>query len=172
MNATGAAAEHSAGTAGPGAAQGPATLDAAGIAARIPHAGRMCLLDGLLAWDAERIRCSATSHHDALNPLRSPLGLLSPVAVEYASQAMALHGGLSAPAGAPPRQGFLAAVRGMRWQVARLDTVPGPLIVEATRVAGSTGQAIYQFQIATEAGQCLVEGRATVVLDTPPAQPA
>lgn len=154
------------------AADSPATLDAAGIAARIPHAGRMCLLDGLLAWSAEHIRCRASSHHDADNPLRSPLGLLAPVAVEYASQAMALHGGLSAPAGAPPRQGFLAAVRGMRWHTDRLDTVEGPLIVEATRVAGSTGQALYQFQLGTEAGHCLVEGRATVVLDTPPALPS
>jgi predicted hotdog family 3-hydroxylacyl-ACP dehydratase len=150
----------------------PATLDAAGIAARIPHAGSMCLLDGLLAWDEGHIRCRASSHHRADNPLRSPLGLLAPVAVEYASQAMALHGGLSAAAGAPPRQGFLAAVRGMRWQVERLDTVEGLLIVEATRVAGSSGQALYQFQVGTESGRCLVEGRATVVLDTPPAQPA
>jgi predicted hotdog family 3-hydroxylacyl-ACP dehydratase len=148
-----------------------ATLDAAGIAARIPHAGRMCLLDGLLAWDAERIRCRATSHHDPANPLRTPLGLVAPVAVEYASQAMALHGGLSAPAGAVPRQGFLAVARGMRWQVQRLDTVPGPLIVEATRLAGGSGQALYAFTLADEAGRTLVSGRATVVLDTPPAQP-
>ena len=42
-------------------------IDRAGIAARIPHQGRMCLLDGVLEWDAERIRCCATSHRDPAN---------------------------------------------------------------------------------------------------------
>ena len=33
----------------------PATLDHAGIAARIPHSGRMCLLDRLLSWSPTEI---------------------------------------------------------------------------------------------------------------------
>ena len=37
----------------------PATLDRAGIAARIPHAGPMCLLDGLLSWTNDEIVCRA-----------------------------------------------------------------------------------------------------------------
>ncbi|TMH48667.1 MAG: hydroxymyristoyl-ACP dehydratase, partial [Betaproteobacteria bacterium] len=27
------------------------------IATMIPHAGSMCLLDGVISWDASRIRC-------------------------------------------------------------------------------------------------------------------
>ncbi len=40
------------------------------IAGLIPHAGAMCLLDGVLEWDEQRVRCVAHSHRDAANPLR------------------------------------------------------------------------------------------------------
>ena len=49
----------------------PQTLDHAGIAARVPHAGTMCLLDAVLQWDAEHIMCRATSHTAADHPLRA-----------------------------------------------------------------------------------------------------
>ena len=45
-------------------------LDHAWIATHIPHQGSMCLLDGVTAWDAQRIVCSASSHRTASNPLR------------------------------------------------------------------------------------------------------
>lgn len=144
----------------------PQTLDRDGIAARIPHCGSMCLLDGLLGWDADTVRCRASSHREATHPLRSPGGLLSPVAIEYASQAMALHGALTALAGATPSAGFLAAARSVNLHVARLDDVPGLLLVSATRLAGAELQALYQFALHDERGRLLVDGRATVVLNT------
>ncbi len=155
----------------------PATLDHAGIAQRIPHSGRMCLLHALQAWDAQSIRCTAISHRDANHPLRTENGLLAPVAIEYAAQAMALHGGLNAavfssPAGLSPhhrpRPGFLAAVRGVKMQVLRLDDVPGSLVVSAQRLAGDDRQALYRFAVHSAAGALLVEGRATVILNTQP----
>lgn len=150
----------------------PATLDRDGIAARIPHSGSMCLLDALLQWGPEHALCRATSHRDTTNPLRSPGGLLSPVAIEYASQVMALHGGLTAPPGSVPSAGFLAAARGVNLHVARLDDVPGPLLVSVTRLAGAEAQALYQFELRDETGRLLVDGRATVVLNTPLPRPA
>jgi predicted hotdog family 3-hydroxylacyl-ACP dehydratase len=149
----------------------PATLNRDGIAERIPHSGSMCLLDGLLAWDADSVRCRASSHHDAAHPLRSPAGLLAPVAIEYASQAMALHGALTAAPGSTPSAGFLAAARNVNLHVARLDDVAGLLIVSATRLAGAEQQALYSFALHDEAGRLLVDGRATVVLNTPLAPP-
>ncbi len=143
------------------------TLDHAGIAARVPHAGTMCLLDRLLDWSADHVRCRATHHRDPAHPLRSAGGLLAPVAIEYASQAMALHGSLAAAPGTPPTPGFLAAARGVRLHVPRLDTVEGELIVSATRMAGDGQQALYRFALEDAAGRPLVEGRATVVLNTP-----
>jgi predicted hotdog family 3-hydroxylacyl-ACP dehydratase len=146
----------------------PTTLDHAGIAARVPHSGRMCLLDRLLDWDAERITCSAASHRDPANPLRVAGGLLAPVAIEYASQAMALHGTLSAAPGTPPKPGFLAAVRGVKLLVPRLDDIEGELQIQARRLLGDTRQALYAFTLHSAAGVLLVEGRATVILDALP----
>jgi predicted hotdog family 3-hydroxylacyl-ACP dehydratase len=145
----------------------PRTLDHAAIAARVPHAGTMCLLDSLLDWSPDHVRCRARNHRDPAHPLRTAGGLLAPVAIEYASQAMALHGSLAAAPGTPPTPGFLAAARGVRLHVARLDAVEGDLVVSATKMAGDGQQALYRFALEDEAGRPLVEGRATVVLNTP-----
>lgn len=146
----------------------PGTLDQAGIAARIPHQGRMCLLQALQAWTGEHILCTAISHLDAANPLRADGVLWSACAIEYASQAMALHGVLSATESAAPRAGFLASVRGVQLMVPRLDTVPGPLQVAAYRLAGDGRQASYRFELHSAAGALLVAGRASVILDAMP----
>jgi predicted hotdog family 3-hydroxylacyl-ACP dehydratase len=141
------------------------TLDAAGIAARIPHSGRMCLLHQLLVCTDDSIRCSAISHADAHNPLRSGGGLSSATGIEYAAQAMALHGVLSAAPGAAPQAGFLASVRGVRLLVPRLDEVAGALQVSAQRLAGDAHQAMYAFALHDATQRLLVDGRATVILN-------
>lgn len=146
----------------------PGTLDHAGIAARIPHSGSMCLLDRLTHWSPEHIACTALSHLDARNPLRCGDALLSPAAIEYAAQAMALHGSLSAAPGTPPDPGFLASVRSVQLRVPRLDAVEGELQVEAQRLMGDARQAIYRFTLHSAAGALLVEGRATVILNALP----
>lgn len=148
-------------------AAAPARLDHAGIALRIPHQGRMCLLDRLLSWSSRQIHCAAENHREPDHPLRSASGLLSPCAIEYAAQAMALHGALLAPAEAGPRPGYLVSVRNVRLAVARLDGVAGPLQVRAERLAGEARQVMYRFELSDEHGHLLVDGRATVVLDTP-----
>ena len=40
-------------------------LTRAKIAGLIPHAGAMCLLDGVVQWDANRISCVSRSYRDA-----------------------------------------------------------------------------------------------------------
>ena len=154
----------------------PATLDRAGIAARIPHHGRMALLDALASWSADAIHCTATGQADPAHPLRTAGGLLAPCAIEYAAQAMALHGALVAEAAGgaavPPSPGFLASVRGVRMAVARLDDVAGALQVRAGRLAGDARQVLYRFEVADDRGRRLVDGRATVVLNTPLADEA
>ncbi len=145
----------------------PATLDRDGIAARVPHHGSMCLLERLEHWSATEILCSATSHTLADNPLRTPSGLLSVTAIEYAAQAMALHGALIAPPGTAARPGYLASVRNVRLTVPRLDRIVGSLQVRAERLAGDARQILYGFAVSDEHGALLVDGRAVVVLDTP-----
>lgn len=153
----------------PPAVPTPATLDAAGIAQRVPHADSMCLLHTLQHWDDDHIVCTAIGHTAADHPLRTHAGLLAPCAVEYAAQAMALHGALTAQRDDPnatPRPGFLASVRSVRLHVPRLDTLPSPLIVRAQREVSQGTNVMYAFSL--HAGGLLVaEGRATVVLNTP-----
>jgi predicted hotdog family 3-hydroxylacyl-ACP dehydratase len=142
-------------------------LTHADIAALIPQSGSMCLLDRLESWSPDRIRCSAISHRDADNPLRTASGLLAPCAIEYAAQAMALHGALiGAQAGTAASPGFLASARGVQFHRLRLDDLPGPLQIDAQRQAGDARQILYSFSI-THAGEPVADGRAAVVLNTP-----
>jgi predicted hotdog family 3-hydroxylacyl-ACP dehydratase len=70
-------------------------LNRAWIAAHIPHQGRMCLLDEVIDWDRRQIRCRSATHRAPDNPLRSHGRLGSACGIEYAAQAMALHGALA-----------------------------------------------------------------------------
>lgn len=147
----------------------PPLLDADGIRALVPHAGRMALLDTLQAWDATTIRCTATGHTAPDHPLRSAGGLLAPAAIEYAAQAAALHGGLTAAAsgsanGAGVRGGMLASARSVQFHRWRLDELAGPLTITAERQAGDARQWLYVFTI-THDGQPVADGRLTVVLE-------
>lgn len=74
----------------------PAVLDRAWIAAHIPHQGSMCLLDAVREWSGEAITCTASSHTDPANPLRADGRLGAANGIEYAAQAMAIHGALLA----------------------------------------------------------------------------
>ena len=152
----------------------PQTLNQAGIAALIPHSGSMCLLAALESWDRQRIVCTATQHRDAGHPLRTRSGLLATAAIEYAAQAMALHGALIGQAeGAPATPGYLASARGVQLHVLRLDDLPLPapagapdvLRIEATRSAGDARQILYAFSVS-HAGRPVADGRAAVVLNT------
>jgi predicted hotdog family 3-hydroxylacyl-ACP dehydratase len=145
----------------------PQTMDRAGIAARIPHSGTMCLLERLESCDADAIHCTTTTHSNHNNPLRTAGGLLAPNAIEYAAQAMALHGGLLAPEGEPPSAGFLATASNVRLAVLRLDDVPGALQVRARRLSGNARQVLYEFNVTDVHGAPLADGRAVVVLNTP-----
>ncbi|BAN27682.1 hotdog family protein [Caballeronia insecticola] len=150
----------------------PQFLERDWIAARIPHDGSMCLLDAVVAWDAERIRCTATSHLCAENPLRSKGRLAAVCGIEYAAQAMAVHGALvGSGAGdqARPRVGMLTSVRGVQTHIDRLDTLDAPLDIEAERIGGDDNTVLYRFDVRC-AGRALLSGRAAVILDA--AQPA
>jgi predicted hotdog family 3-hydroxylacyl-ACP dehydratase len=92
-------------------------LDHAWIARHIPHQGSMCLLDYVEAWDQERIQCRASSHRAADNPLRAYGRLGAACGIEYAAQAMAVHGALLDRRAVPARVGYLVSVRDTQLQV-------------------------------------------------------
>src|SRR5256884_3247493 len=106
-------------------------LDRQWIEQHIAHKGRMCLLDEVLSWDAARIRCRSATHRSADNPLRLHGRLGAACGIEYAAQAMAVHGALIA-ASAPLASTVATSVRGSigsrrRSPAAGGDLAPGRL---------------------------------------------
>ncbi len=143
-------------------------LDREGIARRVPHAGEMCLLDEVLDWTAQRIRCRSDSHRRGANPLRAAERLGAACAVEYAAQAAALHGALlrethgDAPSSLRP--GRLASVRELRLWVARLDDAPHGLVCEAVLIASDANVRQYAFEVGDERDSTpWVAGRLAIV---------
>lgn len=142
-------------------------LDRDWIRARIPHQGSMCLLDEVLEWSAGEIRCRASSHRDPGNPLRAHGRLGSACGIEYAAQAMAVHGALVFDAATGGRRGLLASARSVRLAVDRLDDCAGDLVAAARRVHGDAAMVLYEFNVSHE-GRVLVAGRATIAFAAPP----
>jgi len=152
-------------------------LDRQWIEQHIPHKGRMCLLDEVLSWDATRIRCRSASHRARDNPLRSYGRLGAACGIEYAAQAMAVHGALMA-ASAPLAStvatsvrgslgavlGYLASVRNVVLYVPRLDDLESDLIAAAQRITGDGRTVLYEFSVSS-ALQVLLSGRASIVFD-------
>jgi len=131
----------------------------------------MCLLDEVLSWDVTRIRCRSSSHRAADNPLRAHGRLGAACGIEYAAQAMAVHGALvaaSAPlantvrSGLGTALGYLASVRNVVLNVARLDDLEADLIASAERITGDARTVLYEFSV-WEAARPLLSGRASIV---------
>ena len=147
-------------------------LDHAWIARHIPHQGSMCLLDYVEAWDRQRIQYRASSHRAADNPLRAYGRLGAACGIEYAAQAMAVHGALLAPPDSrSARFGYLVSVRGTQLHVPRLDDIAADLLVQAACITRSENNILYQFGVSA-AGRLLLDGRAAVVLETGVLTPA
>ena len=140
-------------------------LDRNWIAAHIPHQGSMCLLDSVESWNQEKILCYASSHRATDNPLRSHGQLGIACGIEYAAQAMAVHGALLAPADdSPPRAGYLVSVRGVNMLVSHLDDIAGDLMIEAACIMTGENNMLYQFSVHAD-DKLLLTGRAAVVID-------
>jgi predicted hotdog family 3-hydroxylacyl-ACP dehydratase len=147
-------------------------LDRSWIEQNIPHHGRMCLLDEVIEWNAEHIRCRSRTHRAPGHPLLAHGRLGVCCGIEYAAQAMAVHGALAAAAPAAgattmrprPEAGFLAGLRDVRLHVLRLDDLEADLLCEAALIAGDHSSALYEFELRS-AERPLLGGRATVVFD-------
>jgi predicted hotdog family 3-hydroxylacyl-ACP dehydratase len=124
----------------------------------------MCLLDSVVKWNDARVVCRATSHREHDNPLRAHGRLGAACGIEYAAQAMAVHGALLAPTGERPRAGYLTSVREITLHTSRLDDVVADLEIEAVRHSGVDHHVLYRFMVRAD-GHELLNGRAAVVFD-------
>ncbi len=130
----------------------------------IPHQGLMCLLDAVIAWDANTLHARTGSHRRSDNPLRDGSLLRAVHLAEYGAQAMAVHGALCAQAsGAAAQPGFLVSLRGVRFALDRIDDLDGDLDVYAEKLLDSGASWQYGFRIE-HAGSVIAEGRAAVMV--------
>lgn len=130
----------------------------------IPHAGSMCLLDAVQAWDARSLHATSAGHARADNPLRHANRLHAVHLAEYGAQAMAVHGALLARAGGETtvRPGRLVSLRDVQLAAEYIDQLDGHLDVHAQCLYADDGGAQYSFRIE-HAGRLLASGRAAVI---------
>lgn len=142
----------------------PRMINRDAIAALIPHAGEMCLLERVVEWDEHGIVLATTTHRSPQNPLRSDGRLRSVHLCEYGAQAMAVHGGLVAQAaGEKAEPGMLVSLRDVKLLADFVETLEGELIVRADRLMAGAGSWQYAFTIL-HGDEVLAQGRAAVIL--------
>ncbi|HSW20748.1 MAG TPA: 3-hydroxylacyl-ACP dehydratase [Ramlibacter sp.] len=136
-------------------------IDRAGIARLVPHAGAMCLLDGVTEWSATSIACAS-----ALPAAGHPLGCNDRVsaiaAVEYAAQATAVHGALL-ERNDRPRAGMLARLMDVRLSAASVPLAGDGLTIRADLLSRSAGGCMYSFEVSVDKAP-LASGRLMVAL--------
>lgn len=129
----------------------------------IPHSFDMCLIDRVESWDEDQIVCYSNSHLSLTNPLRREQNLSSIHLLEYAAQAMAVHGGLlGRKKEIEMTEAYLAALREVDIHLCELSDVKTELRIEAKKILSQDGNMIYTFSVSS-AERELTSGRATVV---------
>lgn len=141
-------------------------IDRTWIERHIPHRGTMCLLEEVMQWSDTDIQCSAHSHVALDNPLRNILGLPISAGIEYAAQAMAVHGALLAPINQRPQVGYLTSVRNVQWWTPRLDDAGPEITIQAIRISGNEVSLLYDFSVFCN-DRLLLRGRAGVMIRPP-----
>ncbi|WP_428088047.1 3-hydroxylacyl-ACP dehydratase [Candidatus Thioglobus sp.] len=130
----------------------------------IPHSGKMCLIDCVKEWDDESIICTTRTHQNHDNPLLSGSTLPVSALIEYAAQAMAIHGALIAKElGEKMQTGYLAALKNVNfYNYLEIHKISSPLTIKVTKKFSSKGNMIYDFVVTSETDN-LISGRATVI---------
>lgn len=130
------------------------------IEQRLPHAGNMCLLDEVIHSDEHSLTAIAYSHQNIDNPLRLDGHISTINGIEYAAQAMAVHGSLLSET---PQSGYIASIRNIVIEIPQLPDSTGPLTIKVEQLMSSENGFTYQFYISCEQ-QALISGKITVFL--------
>lgn len=139
-------------------------LNASEIEQRLPHAGAMCLLHEVIATDSDSLTALATSHLNTDNPLRQGDKIATINGIEYAAQAMALHGSLlSSASPEAPQAGYIATVRNIEMITAFIPETGAPLLITVEQLMSDSNGFTYHFYIDCEQ-QRLISGKITVFL--------
>lgn len=138
------------------------------IANLVPHAGPMCLLEEVVAWDECRAHCRTARYWRAGHPLARAGRLSAVLCIEYAAQAAAVHGGLLARAKddvdtGRETAGRLVTLKRCEWSREALAAaaVDQALDVRVDRHLGGPAGSIYGFAIDS-GNRMFVTGRLTI----------
>src|SRR5207237_7007338 len=118
--------------------------------ALLPHTGDMCLLDLVERWSDDEIVCRVDSHRDARHPLRCGDQLPAVAGVEFAAQAIGVHGCLVTRNHAKPAAGYLVSLRDLQMHTDRLDTLNTPLTIRARRLADNGDTVMCEFDVSAD----------------------
>lgn len=133
------------------------------IASLLPHAGNMVMPESVQHFDRQRIVCTTARHRSVDNPLRRAGRLPALCGVEFAAQAMALHGALRQSPPAALRHGRVVSVRDIVVGRPFLDDIEGLLVIECRLDAAAADVFSYAFTI-DGGGKTVLQGRATVMM--------
>ena len=134
------------------------------IAALVPQAGPMCLLDRVLEHGPDHTVCAVDPGRSSL--LAAPDGSVPAwVGLEYMAQCIAAHGGLIALArGLPLRPGVLLGSRRLSFGVQRFE-IDRELRVSVRHHRGERGLVAFDCDVRDlDGGPPLVHGRLNVYL--------
>lgn len=153
-------------------------LNSQEIEQHLPHAGKMSLLDKVSYADRSRLSATATSHLNSDNPLRFNGRLATINGIEYAAQAMAIHGFLlteatlsDTPLSEVPTKdkldsiqtGYIATVRNIDINSPFFPENISTLLVEVEQLMSDNNGFTYQFHISCEK-KTLISGKITIFL--------
>jgi len=134
----------------------------------IPHAGRMCWLDGVEDHSPEVTRCTLTVR--ASTPLSGATSRIpAHASLEYMAQTAAVHAALQARAASPGGGLGRVALLGTRvFELARAWLEPGEsLTAEAAPFAASTaGLAVFDANVRDAAGREVARARLNLYAET------
>lgn len=140
-------------------------MNAGPAADLVPHAGAMCLLDEVVAWQDDRIHCRSRMRAASEHPLGDRGVLPVTALIEYAAQATAAHGTLLARAALGSGSAAAGRLVGLR----DIELLVGPeaiaelasIDIHAERLMADAMGSIYVFRIVGGARE-LVRGRVTI----------
>ncbi len=129
----------------------------------LPHAGCMSLLNEIVHWDQSEIVAKTQTHLDENNPLRFQRRLSATIAIEYASQAIAVHGSLVNAQRGEPRQGMIGSLINVTYDTTYLDDKENSLLIYASVLQQLDLIQKYHFKVCVQE-TILISGDILVIL--------
>ncbi|MBF0263671.1 MAG: phosphotransferase [Gammaproteobacteria bacterium] len=132
----------------------------------IPHSGNMCLIEEVLEADKQSLKARSQTHLSENNPLRVNGQIHIVNAVEYAAQAMAIHGALLSLKDSDEvvvKQGYIVSLRNINTYIEYLPVSESDLLVAINLLMGSETGYSYEFEVKNK-NNLLISGRISIFL--------